>query len=455
MITALKEGFCMWLDKVVEKRELEQIKKCAHEGNYADLMALAVYTKSHTVMEEAIRALHQTNRLDVLDDIYCAHYGDQEGRRDVLYSLYEVDCKKIQSEFELGTASYQEYEKRLLMMLSHTMSFPPELTPAYGNLLSDLVIQSVSCSNLVKNFPFITNNYPEKEKAICERLFHSNDWESILEYIKVNWESKKSLDLSLTSYVFHQVEPIYLSGNASASIETMYKELKDMVLEHNGIVVKNWKSVFDQEQMQLPDIYSELMKPNVPILTILSALPFSEEIKEKVIGSVDCDGCFKEEMLKTFRDRKNNPLKCIDLDMYYVLYRNYLSEEMTREQHLYCQVKLSNREYYHEMFTKKRIGLVNAEDVIGAIGEEDPKPIFGLLSLIGEVPLEDLKAIISNVAIENMQLRSALRLYLQKVKENSFKAYTKEYEDFDIQYVMEKLKMIEQLDGKTQKKMEY
>lgn len=440
------------LQRMLEKRDWKVIQKYSKEKNYKGLLLLAIYTKNETVMTEAIQNLYQTGDLEFLNDLYHAVSSNQNERREVLYSLYEEECKKIQCEFmkEKGDCSY---EKKLQLMLNHTLS-TPSLTPAYGSLLSDLVISAVSCSTLVIDTDLILNNYPEKEKSIRTRLMKDNQWQNIFAYIQLLYRRTGTLDLSLTSYLFYQLESIYWEAEPSKEMIEMYESLKSFVLEHNHQVENEW----EEEKKPLFGIISDLKNPEVPILSILSTLPVTEEIKETIIGSLDCDGVFKEEMLKAFRNRNQNPDACSTLDVYYVLNQNYVSKPMDEmlEQQFIEKVKNYNQNYYNEMRIKKRMGLVNAEDVIGAIGELEARPIFGLFSLLKEVPLEDLLVILSNISFEDVNERACLIHYLNCVHEVGEKAYTPEYVKLDLSYVMNQLKEQNSLlDEKPAKKKEF
>lgn len=447
----LKEGY-LYDEGTVRKRELKAIQKYKKEKNYRDLLMTAIFTKSEKVMTEAIQILYQTGNLEFLDDLYCAVSMNQTARRKVLYTLYEAECKEIQSKPIKDNVEQNYYEQKLQLMLFHTLSVP-RVTPEYGNLLSDLVISSVPSPILVKDCDLILNNYPEKEINIRTRLLETNHLQSIFAYIQLFLRRTKTLDLSLVSYLFFRVEPIYCKEKEpSKEIKEMYETLKTLVLEHNQQIVTKWQ----EENPSLLGIYSKLLNPEIPILSILNILPVKESLKEEMICSLDCDGILKDEMLEAFRNREENKDTCADLDVYYVLNQNYIPKKMNKiEQPLIEKAKKFNQNYYYEMFMKKRMGLVNTEDIIGAIGELVPKPIFGLFSLLGEVPMEDLLAIISNLSFEDINQKNCFIHYLEQVTKLHEKAYTPEYVEMDIHYVMCHLKEQNSvLDEKSAKKKE-
>lgn len=427
---------------------------------YQELGMFIKNAKDLSIIYDGIQFLYDENQWDILDDIFYSSTSSSSIIQPYLIDLYQKECTRLEeerglSEFYVKYRS-KEYSKELDTMLSHIFSIKGDI-PNFGEILTKLFIEGASISTLINRITLILDHYPEKRAALSNALLTRNNL--------LQMKNCQTSDLSLISYVFHCIEPMYeqmkegtpcTSNISQEQIIALYDKCKQLVMDYNQGMVKEFQNRVQMGiSMNEEEIQKELLQSEKPILSMIDVLPISEEEKEDIILKVMCDGAMKNELMTAFQNRHQNPQKVKLLDFYYVLYQNPIQQQLgmstqqLRNQNICCR----NQQYLETMKQKKHFGHLSEEDIIGAICSLKAYPIFGLFSLISNLPLEELKSIASNLTFETLDMQKQLYDYLQYCKQVE-NPYNEEFQALDVQYMKEKMayeKMLER-ENKTKKK---
>ncbi len=436
-----------------EKNNWGLLEKYKNRQDVEGLVALATTTHDIGIIYEVLQILYQKKELEAIHSLYAIHHQNQQIVRNSLISFYQQKCLEIKQNLAYPITKEQQklYEQQLGMMIRHTFTVK-ENNPTYGNLLADLFLKVAGTSALCLHANLLLDNYPEKRNAFKQALIAKNNLMKACNFIQT---SATEEDYDLVCYIFQQMEPLYeiikqdhtVIPKQYAQLEHMMRIIETFVEQKNQQKVKRFETQLLQKEISLFGITKELKKPYTPVLSMIALLPVSETVKETLIMSLDCDDLYKEELLAAYQSKNQRSIQ--KMDFYYALSQKSILKHQTIFEKEEDKIGLQNRTYLKRIREQKQNGMLRTEDVIGALGEAEPRPVFGLFELIAkELPLEELYALTLNLTFDSAEMRTQMYIYLKNCKELE-NAYTEEMQNLDILYVKNKMQYKKMLKQKS------
>lgn len=418
--------------EILEKERCSEQRTNMHvfmqENRCHKLGALAAKTEDIGIVHDILQDLMQKKKWQILDSLYKCDSPNQSIIQRFLIESYQ------QYLFQFSIGNIVEVEKQQIEMMLHHILSASEIDFQFRTDFIHFFIHQASISSIIHHASLILDTCAEELTYLNNQLLQK-DWTE-----DMTLEVQES-DLNYISCLFRIVDTrCQYPKEQEVTSEDLVKckQVREHLVRAVEVYIQAVITDFHTKYQQgicSNDFEQMILKPGFPILSILDSLPFSKSQKEDWIYRTNCSMEFQTEMLLACCKHDQEHMK--NLELYYVLYQNKFRQSII-ENYNFQNIYTKNAEYLKNMRQKIAMGQINKEDIIGAIGSEEDYPVFGLFSLISDLPLDELFAIASNLVLETSEMKQQLLYYLQCIKAGT-KQYDENAQKLDVQYVKSKI----------------